>query len=109
MGHTDRQVTRLATRWQIPACLVDSSDGRRGEELAETGLAAHRGTGRSFNRWAMGDEGKEIPETDLRGERKQQQKKDGIKTNDEMEVTRGVVVGWTVWTRVDVEPNEAKV
>lgn len=56
-----------------------------------------------------GDDGKEIPETDLRGKGKQQQKKDGIKTNDEMEVTRGVVVGWTVWTRVDVEPNEAKV
>lgn len=57
----------------------------------------------------MGDEGKEIPEAGLRGEGKQQQKKDGIKTNDEMEVTRGVEVGWTVWTRVDVEPNEAKV
>lgn len=43
------------------------------------------------------------------GRENNNRKKDGIKTNDEMEVTRGVVVGWTVWTRVDVEPNEAKV
>jgi hypothetical protein len=57
----------------------------------------------------MGDEGKEMLETDLRGQENNNRKKDGIKTNDEMEVTRGVVVGWTVWTRVDVEPNEAKV
>lgn len=31
-----------------------------------------------------------MPETDLRGKENNNRKKDGIKTNDEMEVTRGV-------------------
>lgn len=108
MGHADRQVTRLATRWQIPGCLVDSGDERRGRNWLRPvwELAGDR---QELYPRAMADSGKMNARNRPARKGKQQQKKDGIKTNDEMEVTRGVVVGWTVWTRVDVEPNEAKV
>lgn len=79
------------------------------EELAETGLGAHRGQAGALTAGNGGERWKRNTRNRPAREGKTTTEKDGIKTNDEMEVTRGVVVGWTVWTRVDVEPNEAKV
>lgn len=79
------------------------------EELAETGLEAHRGRAGALTVGQLGTKEKKYQKQTCEERENNNRKKDGIKTNDEMEVTRGVVVGWTVWTRVDVEPNEAKV
>lgn len=55
-------------------------------------MEAHRGQTGALSA-GNGRRGKRNARNRLAREGKQQQKKDGIKTNDEMEVTRGVVVG----------------
>jgi hypothetical protein len=64
--------------------------------LAEAGLEAHRGAEGSFIHGHWETREKKYQKTELTCEGRKtttttEKKKDGIKTNDEMEVTRGVV------------------